>query len=180
MLIVIVILTLLLALALLFTWRLALCRFRAPDFVIGKPGSVYMNRWWVIPRNPFFNIYLHEIRRDDDDRALHDHPWVNCSIVLKGGYWEVLPEYRPSLSWPVPPTRTVWRKPGSIVLRRPTSAHRLVVGNVHARGGACWSLFVTGPVVREWGFWCAKGWVPREEFLDPSNGGLIGRGCGEG
>lgn len=172
----IVVLTLLLMLA----WQLAMCRFREPDFVIGKPGSVYMNRWWVIPRNRWFNIYLHQILRDDDDRALHDHPWVNGSIVLKGGYWEVVPEYRPTFSFPVPPTRTVWRKAGSIVLRRPTAAHRLVVGAQGMEGrGPCWSLFVTGPVVRDWGFWCAKGWVLHSDFTDGANSGVIGRGCGE-
>ena len=168
-----------LALLLMVAWRLALCRFREPDFVIGAAESPYMRRWWVIPRNRWFNIYLHQVLRDDDDRALHDHPWFNCSIVLKGGYWEVVPEYRPSLSWPVPPTRTIWRKAGSIVLRRPTAAHRLVVGALGMEGRAVWSLFVTGPVVRDWGFWCARGWVSREDFLDIENSGLIGRGCGE-
>lgn len=57
---------------------------RAPDFVIGRTGDPYMERWWLIPRNRFFNIYLHRFWRSDDDRALHDHPWVNLSILLKG------------------------------------------------------------------------------------------------
>lgn len=26
--------------------------------------------------------------RSDDDRALHDHPWVNMSILLEGTYTE--------------------------------------------------------------------------------------------
>ena len=26
-------------------------------------------------RNKIFNIYLHQIIRSDDDRALHDHPY---------------------------------------------------------------------------------------------------------
>lgn len=169
-----------LALLLVLLWRIALCRFRVPDFVIGKAQSVYMNRWWVIPRNRWFNVYLHQVLRDDDDRALHDHPWINLSIVLKGGYWEVMPENRPSLSWPVPPTRTKWRGPGSIVLRWPTSAHRLVVGAVGMEGrGPCWSLFITGPKMREWGFWCARGWVVWSDFVTPGNAGEIGPGCGE-
>lgn len=174
----IVVLALLVAFALFVLWRLALCRHRPPDFVIGKADSVYMNRWWVIPRNRWFNVYLHQVVRDDDDRALHDHPWVNLSIVLKGGYWEVVPEYRPSNDWPVPPTRTIWRGPRSIVLRRPSAAHRLVVGNVHERG-PCWSLFITGPKVREWGFWCSRGWVVWTDFVSPGHAGEIGPGCGE-
>ena len=61
---------------------------RAPDVLIGKPGDTYMRRWWVIPRNRFFNVYLHLFLRSDDDRALHDHPWVNLSFLLHGDYTE--------------------------------------------------------------------------------------------
>ena len=67
-----------------WSWRVP----RAPDFIIGGAEDAYMLRWWVIPRNRWFNIYLHKILRDDDPRALHDHPWWNISIVLKGGYLE--------------------------------------------------------------------------------------------
>jgi hypothetical protein len=59
-----------------------------PDFIIGGTENPYLLRWWVIPRNRWFNIYPHHMLRDDDPRALHDHPWWNVSIVLKGGYME--------------------------------------------------------------------------------------------
>src|SRR3546814_4215417 len=64
---------------------------RPPNFVIGGQQDPYMRRWWVIPRNRFINIYLHQVLRPDDDRALHDHPWINLSIILDGGYWEITP-----------------------------------------------------------------------------------------
>lgn len=54
---------------------------RAPDVVIGEADSPYLLRWHPIPRNPIFNVYLHQFLRDDDDRALHDHPWVNVSLL---------------------------------------------------------------------------------------------------
>lgn len=149
---------------------------RAPDFVIGKPGSPYIRRWWVIPRNRFFNIYLHEVLRDDDDRALHDHPWANCSIVLRGGYYEVTPRGR------------FWRNPGSVTFRRPRAAHRLEL--LRAGDGpanllktdhsvSSWSLFITGPRVRVWGFHCPKGWVPWFDFVAKGNAGEVGPGCGD-
>lgn len=62
---------------------------RLPDFVIGGHANPYLLRWWLIPRNRVFNIYLHKFLRDDDDRALHDHPWFWCSIMLRGEYVEV-------------------------------------------------------------------------------------------
>lgn len=61
---------------------------RAPDVVIGEVHRPYLLRWWVIPRNPVFNVYLHRFMRSDDDRALHDHPWSNLSILLRGSYGE--------------------------------------------------------------------------------------------
>src|SRR5690242_14714107 len=61
---------------------------RPPDVIIGGRDRPYMLRWFVIPRNRFFNIYLHHFHRSDDDRALHDHPWLNLSIILQGEYVE--------------------------------------------------------------------------------------------
>ena len=151
---------------------------RAPDFVIGDPAAPYLRRWWIIPRNRFFNIYLHQILRSDDDRALHDHPWWNVSIILKGGYFEITPD------------ATHWRKPGSVVFRRATAAHRLQLqyvkkwdswdkGNFSA---PCWSLFITGPKIREWGFLCRDGWKHWREFIGvpegDARGDEIGPGCG--
>lgn len=141
---------------------------RPPDFVIGPPNAPYLRRWWIIPRNRWFNIYLHEIRRSDDDRALHDHPWWNVSIILRGCYREIRNGgYRKI------------HRAGSIVFRRATMAHRLELPIENGGVRYCWSLFITGPVIRTWGFHCPKGWVPWREFVDERDSGQIGRGCGE-
>lgn len=139
---------------------------RKPDFVIGDPSRPYMRRWWVIPRNPIFNIYLHNILRDDDDRALHDHPWLNLSIVLAGGYFDVTADRGGHL-------HKKWVAPGSIKFRSPWTAHRLVAPS------PAWSLFITGPKMRVWGFFCPKGWVPWHRFVSTHNAGEVGPGCGD-
>jgi hypothetical protein len=142
---------------------------RPPDFVIGGDNP-YLRRWWVIPRNRYFNIYLHHIIRDDDDRALHDHPWWNASLVLSGGYYEIVPVVSPVMTgW----NNTHWRRPGSVVFRRATAAHRLAL----SKGHPCWSLFITGPRVRQWGFWCDHGWRHWKEFCAVGDRGRVGRGC---
>lgn len=148
---------------------------RMPDFVIGSVDAPYMKRWWLIPRNRWFNTYLHHVLRSDDDRALHDHPWLNVSVVIAGGYWEVVPQWQPSAFEPVPPTERLWRGPGSIVVRWPSSAHRLEIED----GKPCWSLFITGPNVRDWGFWCPQGWKHWRRFVAADNAGEIGPGCGD-
>lgn len=142
---------------------------RAPNLVIGDPARPYLRRWYVIPRNPLLNIYVHEVLRSDDDRALHDHPWVNCSIVLAGGYHEHCIAAGGI-------HRRTWRGAGSMVFRRPRSAHRL---EVPERGRAI-TLFITGPRIRTWGFHCPDaGWRHWRDFTGGERGELIGRGCGE-
>lgn len=152
----------------LVAWAIGKLTARQPDFVIGG-REPYLMRWWVIPRNRFFNVYLHLFLRDDDDRAHHDHPWVNASVLLQGRYFE-----HKIRAGGVHVARL--RQAGSVVLRLPTAAHRITLIN----GAPCWSLFLTGPVMREWGFHCPRGWVPWRTFTNPEDGGAtVGRGCGE-
>jgi hypothetical protein len=125
---------------------------RPPDLLIGKPDDTYMRRWWVIPRNRFFNVYLHHFLRSDDDRALHDHPLVNASILLDGRYTE----------------HTIAKGgihhrceyvAGAVKLRTARYAHRIELTD-----GPCWTLFITGPEIRLWGFHCRAGWRSRQHF----------------
>lgn len=154
---------------------------RKPDFVIGpNKADPYLERWWVIPRNKLFNIYLHRFYHSDDDRALHDHPWINLSWLLSGEYTEVTPFHiRDGLGVlrmldGEPYVKRAIRRAGALVFRRPTQAHR-----VELHDGPVLTLFLTGPVVREWGFLCPKAWVPWRQFVNPTSPGQPGRGCGE-
>lgn len=129
---------------------------REPDFVIGPHRNPpYIRRWWVIPRNKFFNIYLHEVQQDDDDRALHDHPWYNMSYVVEGGYNEVTPRgWFPLLA-------------GQVRFRRATALHRLEL----LGGKRTVTFFVTGPRIRDWGFDTPSGWIAWKDFVSVEEGG---------
>jgi len=122
-----------------------------------------MLRWYLVPRNRWFNVYLHKIVRSDDDRALHDHPWASLSVIINGRYVEQTDAGRRSY------------RCGSIIYRGSGYRHRIEV----ATGECAWTLFITGPKVREWGFWCPKGFVVWHEFVDINDTGSVGRGCGE-
>ena len=129
---------------------------RQPDVRI---GDGYLSRWYIIPRNRFLNIYLHKFTGSDDDRALHDHPWCSASCLLAGQLREVtatggrtMPRF-----WPV--------------LRSATRAHRLELIE-----GPAWTVFITGPYFRQWGFICPEGWRHWREFTDET-GNRVGRGC---
>jgi len=139
---------------------------RPADVIIGGAERPYLLRWWVIPRNPVFNIYLHRFMRSDDDRALHDHPWCNLSILIEGAYTEH------TIAAGGVELRAV-RQAGDWKFRRGTAAHRI---ELHA--GPCWTLFITGPRYRRWGFHCAKaGWIHWKRFVAADDAGAIGKGC---
>lgn len=132
---------------------------RSPDVII---GGDYMRRWHVVPRNEWQNVYLHEFRRSDDDRALHDHPWDNTTIVIEG-------EYREHTEF----GRIYHRQAGEIVQRTAETLHRIELID----GKPAVSLFITGPRIREWGFDCGrKGWRHWTEFTS-ADGSHVGKGC---
>lgn len=141
-------------------WADGLMRGRDPDFVIGEN---YLRRWWVIPRNEWQNVYLHDFGRSDDDRALHDHPWPNTSFLIRGRYIEHTPE------------GSFVRTAGDVVTRPATALHRIEL----YPGERALSLFLTGAKVREWGFACPQGWVHWRDFTAGEHGESVGRGCGE-
>lgn len=162
----------------LLTW--ALNKIGTPaDFEVGPPQDLYLRRWFVIPRNSVFNIYLHQFLCSDDDRALHDHPWAfNATYVVHGSYTE-----RTIAAGGV--HKAVKHSPGAFKFRWGPSPHRVVLereqvaGIWHANKSApAITLFFTGPVVRGWGFHCPSGWVPWRKFVEQRDGGnQNGAGC---
>lgn len=138
---------------------------RPPDFIIGGTENPYLLRWWIIPRNRFFNVYLHHFLRSDDDRALHDHPWWNVSLLLQGEYTEH------TIAAGGVKEKAI-RREGQFKFRGARFAHCI---ELHA--GPCWTLFVTGPIIREWGFHCPQGWRHWKIFTDSRDKGQVGRGC---
>lgn len=186
-----------------FDWladRLLLwARCRNPDFTIGGVQRPYLWRWYLTPWRRWYkdipddqqstwqwfvnhcpNAYLHCFLRDDDDRALHDHPWAWCSILLQGAYIEHTIDaggiHRRRL-----------REAPSIKFSLPRRAHRVELlpanpTSMLADGSAprlpAWTLFLMGPRLRNWGFHCPeRGWVPWQEFTDPADAGQTGKGC---
>lgn len=141
---------------------------RPPNMTIFRRNNeVYIRRWYVLPRNRYFNVYLHQTLLDDDEPP-HDHPWPNVSIVLRGGFWETV--YNPLQEgghWYLPGV-AYWRGPGSILPRRATKIHRLEVEDTQEKES--WSLFLTGPSVRDWGFWGKRGFVSHKLILDIKHG----------
>lgn len=134
-----------------------------PHFIIGPR---YLLRWYVVPRNPWLNVYLHKFLHDDEDRALHDHPWWFISMMVRGRYYELTRD------------NFVVRTTPSVAYRKPTHAHRVVLQKDASDNPIpCWTLVVTGRVVRDWGFHCPQGWRHWKEFTAKDDYGQVGKGC---
>lgn len=143
--------------------------FTPPDLVIAPAGhGEYLFRWHVVPHNREANVYFHIQTQSDPERPLHDHPWDSTSVILSGGYGEIIQKViryeneHEELSEP----EVHRRQPGDVIFRPATWAHRLILpDNVPYS----MSLFTTGPKVRDWGFWTKAGWRNFEdvtEFVD--------------
>lgn len=172
---------------------------RPPDFVVGSPDAPYLQRWYVvrngqrwrslspseraahqIQHNPrdeacatYGNIFVHRFLRSDDDRALHDHPWLWRTLILDGEYVEHIPR---DARDPAGPTVAVRRRAGdSSGWRYGHEPHRVeLIANRPVL-----TLFQTGTKYREWGFWCGFGWRHWRDFTSSTNSGEVGRGCGD-
>jgi hypothetical protein len=108
-------------------------------------------------------IYLHRFHRGDSDPELHNHPWRwAVSLILAGGYREYLRTRGDDVA-----SRDV--KPGRVNAITADTFHR-----VELLDGECWSLFVAGPKVSGWGFWCSvtKRFTEWREFVAKRQGGV--------
>lgn len=121
----------------------------------------YLERYYLFlkERSRFpFNIFLHKFLKSDPD-DVHDHPWPYATLILKGGYWEWIPEFN-AAGEKIGEVRK-WRGPGHFRISSATSYHRVELGN----DVECWTLFMPGPKQREWGFLVRDQWVQWEQYL---------------
>lgn len=121
----------------------------------------YLERYYLFlkDRKHFpFNVFLHKFLKSDPDEV-HDHPWNYFTIILKGGYYEWVPQFREdgTLSCEV----RKWRGPGHFRFCRAESYHRIEL----KPGVTCWTLFMPGRQRREWGFLMNDEWVEHGNYL---------------
>jgi len=143
---------------------------RPSDVDIGRDdtGLPYMQRWYAIPRNKFFNCYLH-LYHHHDDRILHSHPWWSLSLCVSGALREFHTRTAQGANLPEQhKVRMVQR--GELVWRSADMFHRLEIA-----GNRTITIFFTGPKIKTWYFACKRGLMHWKAYGAKS--GLSG--CGE-
>lgn len=133
-------------------------------------GKPYLRRY-VITRNKWFRIFIHEILMSDEDEEMHDHPWDFTTFLLSGGYVEEIPrgnyiskKYREkgmNEEMPLSELKTrTYRPRFSIIRHRAEDFHRIELEK------PVWTLFFAGNKRRQWGFMTENGWEYYRSFLD--------------
>jgi hypothetical protein len=127
-----------------------------------ESNEPYLERYYLFlkDRKWFpFNVFLHKFLKSDPD-DVHDHPWPYATLILKGGYYEWVPQFN-SLGEKIGEIRH-WRGPGHFRVCSATSYHRIEINpNVD-----CWTLFMPGPQQREWGFLVNNKWIQWEKYIE--------------
>jgi hypothetical protein len=104
---------------------------------VGPPECSLWQRWYAW--TPFGAIRVHRFFRGDDE-PLHDHPWAFWTLVLAGSYRDVSEagvDHLLAGSWR-------WRPMGY--------SHRVETDGA-------WTLVLSGPTRRRWGFWDRGEWT---------------------
>jgi len=115
---------------------------------LGKPECPYAYRY--VLNFGLFAIRLHHWIRSDDKRYMHDHPYWFWTLVLKGHYVDVShnAEFDKPDTLFASETNIEHMKAGILRFRPAKHKHyvEVVIPNT-------WTLLLTGPAKRDWGFW---------------------------
>ena len=129
--------------------------FRFENINGGVEDASHLHRWclFALPRG--IRLYLHHFVDSDFARDPHDHPKGFLSIGLRGGYLEETPREEMGVK-----QYSIYIAPW-LRYFPPQHIHRILL----PEGKDCWTLALTGPVRREWGFWHAGRWIEWRQYI---------------
>jgi len=106
-----------------------------------------------------FNVFIHKFHKSDPD-DVHDHPWPYATLILKGGYYEWIPNF--NSNGEMIGEIKHWRKPGHFRICNANSYHRIELDPTVT----AWTMFMPGPQKREWGFLVKNKWISNGNYLE--------------
>lgn len=151
-------------------WEASVARL-SPE-VIGPPECPILHRWTLVKVRGR-KLMLHHFLPNADDRDVHDHPSPFITIVLRGGYTDLVPcpaELCGSGICLCAGTGLLVgdrMKAGMLRRRSATHAHRTKVGP-----NGCWTLVLMGLKSRSWGFWREGRWWSWADYTERFGHGM--------
>jgi hypothetical protein len=122
-----------------------------------RTGKTVFKRWLLL-RTPWFSIFIHGMydRRGDQDAHCHDHPWNFWSLILWGGYFEVVHD-TVNHHYGVRHLGSVQYMPARGIYHRVIELNR----------SRSYSLVVASRETVPWGYW-TQGRLDRESAVPPA------------
>jgi|SRR6478736_2172133 len=118
---------------------------------------LYLRRHRLI-QTPWFALFLHHIHQPDHDPDPHDHPFNFWSLVVRGGYDEVLhTERREGALRPAVKKTHGWL---SFHKMSKQDAHRIISIKPDT-----WTLVFVGKRTKSWGYWTEDGFINFKDYL---------------
>ncbi len=122
-------------------------RFGITHDLVYEVDQPYLERWIIWCG---ITLRVHKFHKGDDDRAFHDHPWWFVTIPLRP-YIEQIP------GQPERQLRPFWP-------HFRAAKHRHIVRLIREK--PVWTLIVTGPKSKEWGFWEQHTFTHHSQWLE--------------
>lgn len=139
-------------------------------------GEAYLRRFTIARLPGGRRIYLHKFIGDDWSRDPHDHPKAFLSVGLWGGYRELI--YHPTEEAKAQPClRVVDVANPQVRVWYALWVRRFPASHVHRLEllpdrRPCWTLVITGAVVKGWGFFPDGHFMRAGEYIDKVNAGI--------
>jgi hypothetical protein len=108
-------------------------------------GDYHLDRWHLV-ESKVTSVRYH-LLRSSDRSDMHDHPWDYVTTLLSGAYVEHTP------------LGATWYQAPCTLVRPAEWVHRLELAE-----SPCWTLMMTGPMRRAWGFHTSEGFVPWRSY----------------
>jgi len=131
-------------------------------------GKLVFRRYQIL-RTRWFSIFLHGMydQQGDRDKHCHDHPWPFISIILWGGYFEVLYNAEERWRW--------YRYPNPLSIKYMPSTgiyHRIL----RLKKAVSYSLVFARPAHRWWGYWTQEGHLDNVTYRERKRAGTLPKG----
>ena len=120
--------------------------------IISRSGVVHFRRYRLLS-TPWFNIYIHNILKSDEDSDMHDHPFDFTSVILSGAYYE---------NFATPPEFEINSKAyyaGDVIEHKAEDVHKITLLSKEV-----WTLVFTSGRNRMWGYHTDRGWLNHKDY----------------